>query len=643
LKLSAADGAEVWRAVTDGAAHGTDEAMAIVLDSSGNAVVAGKSAGASSWDYLTVKLSAAAGAELWRQVYNGTSNLDDRVYAMAINGNDAVFVAGTSNEIGKPQGLMLIKYTESISANEGCASANGVLANTAPVDGLCLSGAASAVASSVSAFTWSCTGTSTAYCYAPRGYALTATAGLHGSVAPASQLIGYNHSGAITIIPQSGFHTTVTSPCGGTLTGNTYTTGQMTSACTVSVSFSPNNIVTTYPMTVNKTGKGLGLVLSDLIGIDCGGDCSEGYAAGSTVILSATPWTGSQFAGWSGACSGTGICAVTLDAAKNVSARFNWIPTSNNTGAALDNTGLVWTTGGDADWTLDSSTHQAGGSSIRSGAIGHGQSSWLLTTVRGPATLTYYWKVSSEANHDQLRFYLDGIEQPGAISGAVNWTRISQSLPAGPHELAWEYRKDGSGQAGSDAGWLDSVKVLPFADIVDGAWSANYANALFNAGITTGCGGGNYCANDNVTREQMAVFLVRAKEGDPVAGYCGASAPFTDVATDHWACGHIKRLKELGITNGLGDGSYNPLGHVTRGQMAAFIVRAKEGNPATDYCAGGSLFPDVAIGSTFCTHIKRLRELNVTTGYADGTYGPDNLVTREQMAAFLSRAFLGMP
>jgi hypothetical protein len=54
------------------------------------------------------------------------------------------------------------------------------------------------------------------------------------------------------------------------------------------------------------------------------------------------------------------------------------------------------------------------------------------------------------------------------------------------------------------------------------------------------------------------------------------------------------------------------------------------------------LFPDVAVGSTFCTHIKRLRELNVTTGYADGTYGPDNLVTREQMAAFLSRAFLGM-
>jgi hypothetical protein len=43
-----------------------------------------------------------------------------------------------------------------------------------------------------------------------------------------------------------------------------------------------------------------------------------------------------------------------------------------------------------------------------------------------------------------------------------------------------------------------------------------------------------------------------------------------------------------------------------------------------------------------CRYIKRLKELGITTGYGDGRYGPYDLVTRAQMAAFLARAFLGM-
>ena len=85
-----------------------------------------------------------------------------------------------------------------------------------------------------------------------------------------------------------------------------------------------------------------------------------------------------------------------------------------------------------------------------------------------------------------------------------------------------------------------------------------------------------------------------------------------------------------------------PLYDVSREQMAAFIVRAIEGEPAANYCASGSPFTDVTAADWSCIYIKRLSEMGITTGYGDGRYGPLDLVTRAQMAVFLGRAFLGM-
>jgi hypothetical protein len=187
----------------------------------------------------------------------------------------------------------------------------------------------------------------------------------------------------------------------------------------------------------------------------------------------------------------------------------------------------------------------------------------------------------------------------------------------------------------------DDDPLTSFGDI-PGNWATQYIQAIYGAGVTSGCASGYYCPGDNVTRDQMAVFIVRAVEGNPSAGYCGTSSPFTDVPSSHWACGHIKRLRELNITTGLPDGSYLPGGYVTRAQMAAFLVRAIEGEPAANYCGVGSGFGDVSVVDGMCKYIKRLAELGVTTGCGGGNYCPSGYVTREQMAAFLGRAFLGM-
>jgi len=80
---------------------------------------------------------------------------------------------------------------------------------------------------------------------------------------------------------------------------------------------------TYYSLNVTRSGAGTGTVSSNPSGINCGSTCSASYASGTTVTLSASPASGSTFGGWSGACTGTGSCIVSMTAARSVTATFN--------------------------------------------------------------------------------------------------------------------------------------------------------------------------------------------------------------------------------------------------------------------------------------------------------------------------------
>jgi hypothetical protein len=212
-------------------------------------------------------------------------------------------------------------------------------------------------------------------------------------------------------------------------------------------------------------------------------------------------------------------------------------------------------------------------------------------------------------------------------------------MVANVHEVDWKLESNGSADLGTS--WIDSASLTTaFLDVPASNFAYDYINAIRDAGITTGCGGGNYCPGQIVTRDQMAAFIVRAKEGEPAAS-C-ASAPYSDVPVSNSFCKYIQRMAALNITTGCSNGNYCPSQNVTRDQMAAFIIRAVEGNPVAGYCGTTSSFGDVLTTNTFCGHIKRMLELNITTGCGNGNYCPTQTVTRDQMAAFLARAFLGM-
>ena len=209
-----------------------------------------------------------------------------------------------------------------------------------------------------------------------------------------------------------------------------------------------------YALSVSKSGTGSGTVSSSPAGINCGATCSASFAGGTGVPVTASPAVGSVFTGWSGACSGSGTCNVTMNAASAVTATFTL--SGLTLGEALDNTGLVWTAGGNAAFLPQTTTAFFGGSSAQSGALDNNQSSFLSTTVTGPGTLSWYWRVSSEANYDIFSVSLDGAQQY-SWSGEGPWTRTTLAIPAGAHTVRWDYVKDVSLASGQDAGWVDFV------------------------------------------------------------------------------------------------------------------------------------------------------------------------------------------
>ncbi len=130
----------------------------------------------------------------------------------------------------------------------------------------------------------------------------------------------YNHGTAITLSAAPAVGSTFTGWSGGGCSGTGTCVVTLTGATTVTATFAVN----TYLLSVTKSGAGSGTVTSNPTGINCGADCSQSYDHGTSVVLTASPGSGSNFAGWSGGgCSGTGTCTVSMTAAATVNANFS--------------------------------------------------------------------------------------------------------------------------------------------------------------------------------------------------------------------------------------------------------------------------------------------------------------------------------
>jgi phospholipase C len=152
--------------------------------------------------------------------------------------------------------------------------------------------------------------------------------------------------------------------------------------------------------------------------------------------------------------------------------------------------------------------------------------------------------------------------------------------------------------------------------------------------VANGTGAHTYNPAGQVNRGQMASFLARMIDATTKVLPPASSDDFADDnGSAHEA--NINRLAEAGIVSGRADGTYGPADPVTRAQMATFLVRAYEFvGPALT--SSRDWFSDDD-GNTHETNINKAAEAGFAAGRADGTYGPNEVVTREQMATFLAR------
>ena len=172
-------------------------------------------------------------------------------------------------------------------------------------------------------------------------------------------------------------------------------------------------------------------------------------------------------------------------------------------------------------------------------------------------------------------------------------------------------------------------------DDIAGNYFTDYINAIYSKRITIGCiQDTSYCPLDYVTRGQMAAFIIRALQGEDI-NYT-QTPYYTDVPSGHNFFKYVQKMRDLGIT--VTTGTYGVNDYVTRGQMAAFIIRAIFGEDfsytQTPY------FYDVPSNHTFFRYVQKMKDAGITA--ITGSYRVDDYVTRQEMAAFLARAFLGM-
>jgi hypothetical protein len=258
------------------------------------------------------------------------------------------------------------------------------------------------------------------------------------------------------------------------------------------------------------------------------------------------------------------------------------------------------------------------------------------TAFSGPAGATYTLD-DSTADYGTL-----AASTSITCSATANCYQVNLSAPAVRPVAHWDAQLQEALSVGVPKTWALHVGGS-FSDVPVESPFYTVVETLLHAGVTGGCASGGYCPGDSVTRAQMAVFLLKSKLGaahvpPPCTGTVFADVPCAGSPFDPW----IEELSAFGITGGCGGNLYCPGDAVTREQMAAFLLKTREGSTYVPPACTG-IFADVPCtpGAGFSDWIEELHERGITGGCsaAPALYCPTTPNTRAQMAAFLTRTF----
>jgi hypothetical protein len=234
-----------------------------------------------------------------------------------------------------------------------------------------------------------------------------------------------------------------------------------------------------------------------------------------------------------------------------------------------------------------------------------------------------------------------GTAPDGVTRACSDCYTVFVSSPATRPALHWDLtvrETIGPPTLGQTTVWTLHVGAS-FPDVPPSHPFYRFVETLLHVGVTAGCTATTYCPDGVTTREQMAVFLLRAREGGGYAPPPCTTAPFPDVPCSSPFAPWVQELVARGITAGCGSGLYCPTAPVTREQMAVFLLKSSLGTSFTPPPCATASFADVPCASPFAPWVQALVARGITAGCGGGLYCPTDPVTRGQMAVFLTKTF----
>jgi len=173
-------------------------------------------------------------------------------------------------------------------------------------------------------------------------------------------------------------------------------------------------------------------------------------------------------------------------------------------------------------------------------------------------------------------------------------------------------------------------KTVTFNDLGRDLWAKGYIESLAGKNIINGLAQGKFQPRANLTRSQLAKIIALAAN---VPGESGSG--FLDIQKGHWATPFISSVKSAGIIKGYPDGSFRPEQFVTRAEMVKMVLAAIDLETESYDLSG---FKDR--GHWADSYIAAAVRVGIINGYPDGTFRPDNYITRAEAAKVIAKAYV---
>ncbi len=348
-----------------------------------------------------------------------------------------------------------------------------------------------------------------------------------------------------------------------------------------------NYVLNCFTLTISKSGPGTLPVPNPSSSVGCAGGK---YAPGEVISLSgADADTGYYISGWTGTNNNTSTSAgnsVTMPGG-NHTAGVTYSPECYSLNFDIQPTGA-----GIIDWDYPDRCDSGAfpyGTIVAITAVptsanyrflnwsGHlsGSANPTQITMNGDKVVNVYFEQSTFIDvpfSHPLHAYIETLWDSGYTKGCK-----PNPLAYCPEQAVTRAEMAVFLERGLHGPMTTPLDLVPTFVDTPGHWAEDWIEALFNDGLTKGCGEGKYCPENPTTRAEMAVFLLRAKYG---AAFIPPTATgiFNDVNQNHWAVDWIEKLFIDAITTGCNISPllYCPEQAVTRSQMAAFLVRTFE-------------------------------------------------------------------